>query len=57
MLLLVSSQGLLNCTNLRTIRINDNKFSGPLPSALSKLNNLMILEAASNHFSGDLPAL
>ncbi|CAH1435007.1 unnamed protein product [Lactuca virosa] len=43
-------------TQLITIDISDNKFSGPIPSSLFSLPNLQTLNLRSNSFSGTIPS-
>ena len=43
-------------TNLRTLRLDDNQFSGSIPSQLGSLSNLVTLSLFNNRLSGTIPS-
>lgn len=42
----------MNMTQLTLLHLDTNKFEGPIPSSISQLQNLEVLNHARNHFSG-----
>ncbi|KAH7690650.1 Polygalacturonase protein [Dioscorea alata] len=47
--------GLLSLTNLRSLHLRSNGFSGGLPLSLRKANKLVILDVGENKLSGNIP--
>ncbi|KAI3845758.1 hypothetical protein MKW92_027839 [Papaver armeniacum] len=47
---------MFNCTNLVTLDLAVNRFTGPLASSIGKLSKLEILRIHTNSFSGPIPS-
>jgi Leucine-rich repeat (LRR) protein len=46
---------LAKCVNLQTCLLNNNNFSGPIPSGISSIKSLQTLDLASNQLTGPIP--
>jgi len=46
-----------NMTKLQELSIEDNKFVGPIPSAIFSLTQLQKLYLANNEFEGPIPSI
>ncbi|KAH0648563.1 hypothetical protein KY285_033811 [Solanum tuberosum] len=44
-----------NLTNIIKLTLQCNKFTGTVPSTISKLNKLVVLDLSFNHFQGSIP--
>lgn len=51
----ISDEELENLSNLVSLSLSDNQFSGSIPAALQDLSNLKKLRLGNNKFSGTLP--